>query len=59
MFNFIKKQKEKVIIMVITIMMTITGIPIFSLAVTGDKTAPNIVTNVKSGRIKTGTRYHV
>ncbi|MCI9287861.1 MAG: hypothetical protein HFJ57_07955 [Clostridia bacterium] len=55
MFNFIKKQKRKIIIAIISITMIITFMPFFSLA-TSDKEAPEIVANVKAGKIKSGTK---
>ena len=56
MFKFIQNQnqRKKIIVMIIVVMMTITGIPFFSLAAE-DKTPPEIIVNVKAGRIKAGS----
>ena len=54
MSDFIKKQRQK-IISVIMLIILITGIPVFLLAVPGDTKAPEITTSAKIGRIKVGT----
>ncbi|MCI8383802.1 MAG: DUF5011 domain-containing protein, partial [Clostridia bacterium] len=54
MSNFIQNQKQKVIAMIITVIIAVTGIPVVLFAAT-DTTVPVIVTNVKAGRVKAGT----
>ncbi|MCI8470289.1 MAG: DUF5011 domain-containing protein, partial [Clostridia bacterium] len=53
MSSFIKNQKQKIIVMIITIIMMTTGISIFALAT--ENQAPEVVVNVKAGRIKAGS----
>ena len=58
MFNFIKKQKQNIIITVIMITMMIIGIPLFASATTvTDTEVPTITINrgSEAGRVKTGT----
>ena len=55
MFRFIKNQKQKLIIMIIAITMIITAMPIFTIAATDTK-VPEIVVNVRAGRVKAGTQ---
>ena len=54
MFRFIKKQKSKVVIMMITIIMIMTATPAYLLAASTDTTAPEITANTRAGRIKAG-----
>ena len=56
MSSFIQKQKQKIIIMMITITMMVTGIPIFISAAEVDTQAPEIRTDVRAGRIKAGSK---
>lgn len=55
MSSFIQNQKRRVIAMIITVIMVITGAPVVLLAATEDTTPPEIQINVRSGRIKAGT----
>ena len=55
MSSFIKKSKQKLIIMLITFSMLITIIPDALLAAEGDTNPPEITINVGPGRVKAGT----
>ena len=55
MSSFIQNQKRRVIAMIITVIMAITGAPVVLLAATEDTTPPDVQINVRSGRIKAGT----
>ena len=54
MSNFIKNQKQRFIIMIITFIMIITAMPNFILAtnesVAEDKKAPEVIAHIKSGK---------
>ena len=56
MSNLIKKQKQSLIIMIVTMIMIISALPVFSLATeVSDTKTPEITINVESGRVKGGT----
>ena len=57
MSNLIKKQKQSLIIMIVTMIMIISALPVFSLATeVSDTKTPEITINVESGRVKGGKK---